>query len=196
MNRSNIVSFARAASAALLLLTMAGCGAFREGLGLNKKAPDEFAVVSRAPLVLPPDYQLRPPRPGAPRPQRAQPSSTARTALFSSGRRPPGTARAVTGTGGVESVGESALLDRAGSKGIDPNIRRVIEEETASITEKDRTLAEQLIFWRERERPGQVIDARREATRIRENQATGQPVTAGSTPIIERREKGFLEGIF
>ena len=31
--------------------------------------PDEFAVESRAPLTVPPDFDLRPPEPGAPRPQ-------------------------------------------------------------------------------------------------------------------------------
>jgi len=30
---------------------------------------DEFAVVTKAPLIMPPDYNLRPPRPGAARPQ-------------------------------------------------------------------------------------------------------------------------------
>ena len=181
--------------AAVLLLTLTACSGFRNDLGLNKKAPDEFAVVSRAPLVLPPNYQLRPPQPGAPRPQQAQPVQKARTALFASGQRTPGQARAVT-SGNVASVGEAALVGRAGGGEIDPNIRRVINEESVSIADKDRSLTERLIFWRDREAPGQVVDARREATRIRENQATGQPVTTGTTPVIERRAKGLFEGIF
>src|SRR5690606_33831923 len=54
---------------ALLLLPLAvsGCDSAREAMGLNKKSPDEFAVVTRAPLVLPPEFGLRPPQPGAPR---------------------------------------------------------------------------------------------------------------------------------
>ena len=43
--------------------------------GLTKKSPDEFAVTTKAPLVIPPDFNLRPPMPGA---RAAQP-----------GRRPP-----------------------------------------------------------------------------------------------------------
>ena len=35
---------------------------------MSKRAPDEFAVVRRAPLIVPPDFDLRPPDPGAPRP--------------------------------------------------------------------------------------------------------------------------------
>src|SRR3546814_10759236 len=50
-----------------LALAVSACGGFRENLGLTKQSPDEFRVVSRAPLTLPPDYNLRPPAPGAPR---------------------------------------------------------------------------------------------------------------------------------
>src|ERR1700712_2334408 len=37
--------------------------------GLSRDAPDEFQVTTRAPLSMPPDFSLRPPRPGASRPQ-------------------------------------------------------------------------------------------------------------------------------
>ncbi|MBM3559287.1 MAG: DUF3035 domain-containing protein, partial [Alphaproteobacteria bacterium] len=52
--------------AAVLALAVGGCGEdTKRSLGLSKPAPDEFSVVSRAPLSLPPNYTLRPPRPGA-----------------------------------------------------------------------------------------------------------------------------------
>ena len=45
---------------------LANCsGGVQESLGLKKKAPDEFAVVRNAPLSLPPNFSLRPPKPGA-----------------------------------------------------------------------------------------------------------------------------------
>ena len=45
---------------------LAGCGS---GGGLLHRArPDEFAVQRQAPLVVPPDFALTPPKPGAPRP--------------------------------------------------------------------------------------------------------------------------------
>ena len=52
-----------------LALGVSGCESTRETFGLNKQAPDEFQVVSRAPLSLPPDFTLRVPEPGASRPQ-------------------------------------------------------------------------------------------------------------------------------
>ena len=44
--------------------------------------PDEFAVARQAPLVIPPDFSLVPPKPGAPRPQEADSSTQALQALF------------------------------------------------------------------------------------------------------------------
>ena len=58
---------------------LAGCGS--TGL-LNRERPDEFAVSRQAPLVVPPDFSLAPPNPGAPRPQDNDASSQALDALF------------------------------------------------------------------------------------------------------------------
>ena len=58
---------------------LAGCGS--TGL-LNRARPDEFAVSRQAPLVVPPDFSLTPPNPGAPRPQDNDASSQALDALF------------------------------------------------------------------------------------------------------------------
>ncbi|MCC6827609.1 MAG: DUF3035 domain-containing protein [Novosphingobium sp.] len=44
---------------------LAGCGS--SGL-LNRDRPNDFAVQRQTPLVVPPDFALTPPQPGAPRP--------------------------------------------------------------------------------------------------------------------------------
>jgi hypothetical protein len=64
---------------ALLGAMLAGCGS--TGL-LNRDRPDEFAVSRQAPLVVPPDFALVPPNPGAPRPQENDAASQALDALF------------------------------------------------------------------------------------------------------------------
>ena len=63
----------------VLGLALAGCGS--TGF-LNRDRPDEFAVSRQAPLVIPPDFSLAPPNPGAPRPQDNDASSQALDALF------------------------------------------------------------------------------------------------------------------
>jgi len=54
--------------ASLTLFTLlSGCSEMRQTFGLDKKTPDEFAVdvYDRAPLTLPPDFELRPPMSGS-----------------------------------------------------------------------------------------------------------------------------------
>src|SRR5579875_904080 len=58
------------AAAALVLLALAGCSGdeLTRNFGLTRDAPNEFVVTTQAPLSMPPDFALRPPDPGAPRP--------------------------------------------------------------------------------------------------------------------------------
>ena len=76
LNRSIVVA-ALVATAGLV-----GCTSTQKALGMSKVTPDEFRIVTKAPLVVPPDYALRPPAPGEPRPQELQPESVARNALL------------------------------------------------------------------------------------------------------------------
>src|ERR1041385_2553972 len=115
---AGVVSYMRAyrllaVSALVAAAGLAGCQSTRQALGMNKVTPDEFRVVTKAPLVLPPDYALRPPAAGAPRPQELQPESAARTALL--GQR----------EGEVRSDGEKMLVAKAGADKADPLIRYV-----------------------------------------------------------------------
>jgi len=60
-------------------LMLSGCGS--SGL-FNRVRPDEFAVQRQAPLVVPPDFALTPPQPGAPRPSAHTAQAEALDALF------------------------------------------------------------------------------------------------------------------
>jgi hypothetical protein len=186
-----------------LPLATGGCSGLKETLGLTKQSPDEFKVVSRAPLSMPPDYNLRPPTPGAPRPQEGSPRDQAAAAVFqysnTTSAAMPADAIPPVGEGEsetAESSGESALLQSAGAAGVDPNIRQLVDSETAEDEANSRTLADTLTFWREPEPYGEVIDPAAEQKRLQENSALGKPVTEGETPTIVRRKKGILEGIF
>lgn len=170
---------------------MGGCGLAGDLFGGgSKQAPDEFQVVAQQPLSIPPNADLRPPRPGAPRPQDTPPNVAARN-IVTGGAIPPAGANA--GAGGQS---ESALLAKAGAQSADPNIRNTVNEESRILAESDRTFIDSLIFWRKEPPPGVVVDPVKEQQRIQQNQAIGQSVTTGNTPIIERRRRGILEGIF
>lgn len=183
--------WAGAAVATAILIALGGCSQARQALGLNKQAPDEFQVVARAPLSLPPDYSLRPPEPGAPRPQEGTARDQAETVLFG------GYQNGLTGAGPEGSQGEAALLQSAGATGIDPNIRRLVNQETNTLIAEDKRFIDTLVFWRDPEPyQGEIVDPVAEQQRLQENAALGKPVTEGDTPIIERKERGILEGIF
>ena len=66
------MSFNRVATVSALTavaaIALSGCTSAQKALGMSKVVPDEFRVVSKAPLAVPPDYALRPPAPGEPRP--------------------------------------------------------------------------------------------------------------------------------
>jgi len=44
----------------LAVTMLCACGVTRDDLGFEKETPDEMMVVSRAPLSIPPEFNLRP----------------------------------------------------------------------------------------------------------------------------------------
>ena len=103
------------ASASALL---AGCGS---GGGLfNRSRPDEFAVQRQAPLVVPPDFALAPPRPGAPRPTDSNLQQQTLDALFG------GTA--------PRSAVEQNAISRAGTPA--PGIRSTVGDPATNTVAK------------------------------------------------------------
>lgn len=175
----------------LAAMALSGCTEVRRSLGYEKSAPDEFQVVERAPLALPPDFSLRPPSPGAVRPQEGSPRDQARQALL--GRRnAPLTPISTQG----RTPGDVALLKRSGAENIQPDIRTLVNKETQGLIEADKSFADKLIFWRKPEPAGEAVDAVKEARRLRENQALGRSIGEGETPTIKRGRRGILEGVF
>lgn len=168
------------AAALIGAVGVSGCTSTRKALGMTKVVPDEFRVVSKAPLVVPPDYSLRPPAPGEPRPQELQPESLARNALL--GRR----------EAQERSDGERILATKAGAEKADPLIRFVVDDETGDIAHKDKSFADTVMFWKKGapRAPAQAavgdntpapVDAAAEEAKIK--------VLTGDKPVIIARER-------
>jgi hypothetical protein len=181
-----------AATLALTLpLLLAGCGEdVSRTFGLQRDAPDEFQVTTRAPLSMPPDFALRAPRPGAPRPQEqsgpdsAQAVLAPQAALAAGGAREPGV-----------SPGVSALLQAAGPQ-VQGDIRAKVDSES-HLDRSPPALVDRLMFWRTPPSEGGLqVDPRREAQRLRENAALGQNVAEGDSRIIQPRSRGLFDRIF
>jgi hypothetical protein len=188
-------TFTPAALIALVTMALGGCSAFENIGGGKKVSPDEFKIVSHSPLTMPPNAELRPPRPGEPRPQEVTPADQAKEALSPTlaGRvqdRVSGKQPATPG-----NASEQALVAKASTGGVDPNIRAVVNKDTKVIADNDKSFIDSLIFWQDKGPSGTIIDPTKEQQRIKESQASGQP-SAAPTPTIERRKRGLLEGIF
>ncbi|MEA4838203.1 MAG: DUF3035 domain-containing protein [Rhodospirillaceae bacterium] len=186
----DIKAMRRALGVVILALLVSSCSDAKRVLGYERSVPDEFSVVSRAPLSQPPDYSLRPPQPGAPRPQEGMVRDQARNMLLSS--RSGG----ATENFADRSTGEQALLSQAGADRALPDIRKVVNEETTSLIEADNSFTDKILFWQKKPLPGEALDAKAERQRLQDNAALGKSVSDGETPQITRRKKGWLEGVF
>src|SRR5262249_28595954 len=154
------------------------CTDMRRALGMEKVIPDEFAVVSRAPLAVPPDYSLRPPRAGAPRPQEPTTSEQAKQTIFRAGNPQPN----LPAPSDTRSAGEGEILREAGAASAQSNIRDLINSEAANSGEITSSFVDRLVFWRSPDKnaaPDQVLDAGKEAERLREARAAGKPIDGG-----------------
>ena len=174
--------------ATLVLLSVAatavtGCTSLRRTVGLAKVVPDEFVTVSTAPLAVPPEYGLRPPQPGQPRPQELAPESAARQILL-------GQRQSVTRT-----PGEQALVSAAGADRADPLARYVVDDEFGDLAHKDESFANRVMFWRRDDAASQAatvvttsggtqtIDAASESARV-------QALTGAQAITIQPRRGG------
>ena len=185
----------RAGIAGLAAVVLSGCVLFD---GSRRSGPDEFGVVTRAPLSQPPDYALRPPRTGAQRPNEVSPREEARGQLLNvSSRNGDSSIAGASGAGGANGAnglkgatgtsgagaadtmtrGEQALLKSADALNVDPDIRVQVDRESGRVKEDD-SLVDKLVFWRAKEPPvGKTIDAKSEADRLNRNAALGVPPT-------------------
>ncbi len=111
-------------------LALAACG--KTGLA-GRNGPDELAISRAAPLIVPSDFNLTPPRPGEPRAITEDGQSTAIQALFGPGTQLP-----------PKSAAEQQLLDKAGAGNTDPAIRSNAGDPKTSTVNKGAFVRELL----------------------------------------------------
>jgi hypothetical protein len=112
---------------ALLLvpaLALGGCAMLRGG----SRAPDEFAVVRNAPLIIPPDYSLTPPVAGTAAVSPADAQAQAIEALF--------------GGPAPRSNSETSLLERAGRDRAAIGARSVAGDPNTRVVDKGTVTAQ------------------------------------------------------
>lgn len=104
-----------------LAIALSACG----HNGLDRDRPDEFAVARQAPLVIPPDFALVPPQPGAARTQTVGQDQTLE-ALF--------------GPDAARSAAERAALTQAGAgSGTETGVRSSVGDPQTNVIDKGQT---------------------------------------------------------
>jgi hypothetical protein len=103
--------------AAILVVAAVALAGCKSSSIADRKRPDEFAIGKQAPLVIPPDYTMAPPRPGSPRPIGSDSQQQALEALFGPGVQLPPKAEI-----------ENKLLQDAKATRVDSAIRSSVDD--------------------------------------------------------------------
>jgi hypothetical protein len=161
-----------------LAVSVAGCDTIRQAAGNGKDSPDEFAVVTKAPLVIPPDFNLKPPAPGQEPANQIEPTQAAQNALFNTD---PATAAAALPA--TMSPGERYLLAYARVQDADPAIRQQIASDVNGMRGSDDSFTDSILFGSSAAPGSAPVDADAEARRLDAARAGG---TASSAPPVTR----------
>ena len=157
------------------LLVLSGCASASNALGLRKDAPNEFNILTNAPLVVPPEYNLRPPAPGTSSSYNNYSQKAAREALI--GDLDPA----------EPTRGEVVFLTRAGVGRTDPEIRLKIDGQN-SVERKSDSFANRVLFFRDgvqRDAEGNPVPLDSEGERRRLEGV--ERVTGGGEVTITRK---------
>ena len=129
------------------LSLLCGCSDFKQMIGLDQPMPDEFAVESRAPLTIPPEFNLRPPEPGAPRPQEKTAQQQAEQIMEQAG------------PGGKSGEQAADLRLRSAENGL-PNIGGNSQAPDASGMVGSQSLSNKLLNYGDTGNAGSTLDKR------------------------------------
>jgi hypothetical protein len=131
---------------------------------------------------MPPDYALRPPRPGDPRPQELRPEDEARATLFGKD------------VGAAASPGEQALVAEAGATSVDPRIRDEVDLEGAALVRKDDSFTDRILHFGKTPPAGVALDPVAEKQRLDEEEQVRRATGSGQV-TIERDGSSKLPGL-
>lgn len=157
---------------------LVGCTSTSKALGLKKEAPNEFNILTKAPLVVPPEYNLRPPKIGESSAENNYSQKAAREALI----------------GNIDAAeptrGEVILMTKAGVNRANQEIRLEIDGQN-SVERKSDSLTNRILFWQDGrmvDQDGNVLplDPEAEAKRLK----SVQSATGGGEVEITRRPGG------
>jgi hypothetical protein len=209
--------------ASTTLLTVSGCsGGIKENLGITRRSPDEFKVVSRPLLSVPPQFNLRPPSNSAESPiivpaDKQAKSIITGTAVSSDSNSfdlkeavdttvipvetisltPEKSKKSGKNEVVTKTPSNASFMQNIGAEKADPKVRENLVEQQIAVQEKKEESSWWNVFSSEKpEAKEPLVNAKGEVERIKTNKATNKPVTEGKTPEVKDKDKGLLGDIF
>lgn len=121
-------------AAGALAITLSACSSTG-----GSRSPDEFRVVTKAPLTVPPEYKLRPPVAGNALPAEVDEKRADIATAFG------------TNIGKNASASEKELVRLAGANAVSPMVRNQVDYDETKTIRKSSSVADKVLFWRKGE---------------------------------------------
>ena len=148
-------------------ISLSSCSDFRKAVGNEKVIPDEFSVAMTPSLIVPPGYNIDP--------DLFKNNDTSKSENDFN----------LSSEINVKENNEiSSFQDLFVDKEIPKDIRKLIDEETLGISLSERRGID--ILFGQVPETGVVLDAKKEALRIRKNKSLGQKINSTPSPAVEK----------
>lgn len=205
-----MMSLRRAATCLLLtsvaLLSACSGGSVKNTLGISRAAPDEFRVVPRPALSVPPQFNLRPPGVVGENAASASAASKEAEALmlgtsekgdtFTIKKPEPGKTPLMSTKEKNSMTGaEAQFLSNAGANNADPKVRAALVQDSVGKDMLDEDESESS-WWNpfpdltKKKEP--TVNPGEEAKRIKTNKQAGKKVNDGEVPATTPTDRGVL----
>ena len=148
------------------IMSLSSCSDFRKAIGKEKVIPDEYSVVLTPSLIIPPGYKIDPEA-------FKKNSLTEEKEEFNLSKKIE-----INESNDVTSF-EGLFI----SKQIPKDIRKIVDEETLGISLSERRGID--VLFGNTPETGIVIDAKKEALRIRKNKSSGKKINSTPSPALD-----------
>lgn len=183
-----------AGSVIVAFLVMGGCQVGRNLASMVNVIEGQDQLEDLGPakgprLTIPPDFDLRPPRPGAAGSYTSTASERAQQQLFGTDQPAGATASPSAAGQDQRSPGEIAFLRQAGAAAKQSDIRQAVQQETQRLAEAESAFVDKLLFWRAEPPASARPEDGEEGIGLRE-------FLKVEPTVLIRKRQGLLEALF
>ena len=172
----------------LLILFLSSCSNSTKTINFKSESPDEFAILRKEPLVIPPNFNLRPPSVKSSNPNLSSRENNLKSAIFLTDKT-----NKSSKNNSKKSKGEIQLIKSIGEGKLGSRIREVLEDENRQLSKAQDGVVEKIISQvTGNGSVGKVVNPQTEVKRLQEQQSVGEITVPGQgTVIITRTTRSF-----